>query len=437
MAHEILFLLLYLGLLPTVFVSPFAGILIYKWLEDLPPAEIYSEFLLPDNLSLITAALTFFVWLFKEQKTLPRPRVLIFTLIALLVWVNFTSLFALVPDAAAVKWDRTVKVIAFAVLTTQMLSTRARLEGFVWVFVLSVCYFAVPGAIKTIVSGGAGGVGSGEVVVAAAGSFFGDRVIFSVVLAMTLPFALYLGRRATLLPPSRWLKPGMLGVTAASLIALIGTYARTALIAGAATLLMLIIKSPRRARGAMIVATVGLALLAVAPESWFARMNTTVNFEQDASAESRIRAWNWAWQVALARPIVGGGFRVFVLDTEEVGGTKYTEAHNIFFETLAEHGFVGLSLFCFLLIGTYRSCRTVVVRVRDDEEFGWAVDLARTIQVGLVAYVAGGMFVSIATSPFLYDLVALAIGLRSVVEREQKTATSKPVHRALVALPAK
>jgi hypothetical protein len=38
------------------------------------------------------------------------------------------------------------------------------------------------------------------------------------------------------------------------------------------------------------------------------------------------------------------------------------------------------------------------------------------------------MFISVASYPFLYDLVALAIGLRSVVERE----TAKSRVRSLV-----
>jgi probable O-glycosylation ligase (exosortase A-associated) len=415
MLHQIIFLPV-LMLVPIVIMSPFVGVLIYKWLEDLPPASTYSvtQF---ENLSLIVGALTFFSWLLVDKKAMPKPRFLLFALIALLVWVNITTLFALVPDAAAVKWDRTVKVIAFAILTAQMLSTRQRLESFMWVFVLTVAYLAVPGAIKTIV-GGATSVGSGEVVVAEAGSFFGDRVIFSVVLAMALPFILYLRRQATLLPKSRWLKLATLGTAGGFLIALVGTYARTALIVGSVTLLMLIIKSRRRAAAASTAAVIVLALLALAPDSWFARMNTTVNYQQDESAEARVRAWGWAWNMALAHPIVGGGFRVFVLDAAEVGGGGYTEAHNIFFEMMAEHGFVGLGLFCWVIGGTYWTCSAIPRRVIGIDELAWTADLARSVQVALVTFTVGGMFVSIATSAFFYDLVAIAIGVRALVERE-------------------
>ena len=309
MLHQLLFLPFFLGLFSAVLFSPFAGVLLYYWLDDLPPDQVYSAILLSGNLSFAIGALTFLMWLILEKKTVPRPLLVTLLMIALLLWVNVTSLYALVPSEATFEWDRTVKVIGFAILTAQMLSSRARLEGFVWVLLLSATYFAVPGAIKVIVSGGSGGIGEGEVVVGAWGSFFGDRVTLSVVLTMTVPFALYLGRQTTLLPV-RWLglvKPAMIGVAVAFLVAVIGTFARTGLLAAGATLFMLAVRSRRRIVAVLIVVATALALVAIAPGNWFSRMDTIVNYQDDSSALSRIAAWKWAWQMALHHPIVGGG----------------------------------------------------------------------------------------------------------------------------------
>jgi putative inorganic carbon (hco3(-)) transporter len=386
--------------------------------------------LFSEKLAFVTGALTFFVWLIREKKTVPRPLLLTFLMIALLVWINITWLYALAPQAGGFRWDQTVKVIGFAILTAQILSTRARLEAFVWVLVLSAIYFAVPGAIKLIISGGSGGIGQGEVVVGATGSFFGDRVVLSVVLAMCLPFALYLGRRTTLLPPRllRWVRPAMLGVAAAFLLAVIGTFSRTGLLAGGATLLMLIARSQRKIVAALIVTAVALMLLAVAPENWFVRMDSIVHYQDDNSAVSRIAAWKWAWTMALEHPIVGGGFGVFVLDAGSIPGVQgWIEAHNIFFQTMAEHGFVGLGLFCLLIMATYHNCAVAKKRVLGREELMWAGDLARAVQIGLVAFTVGGMFVSIAAAPFLYSLAAITIGMRSLVEREAPAGARKRV----------
>jgi len=349
MLHQILFLPLYLGMVPAVLMSPFAGVLLYYWLDNLPPDQVYAVTLIPDYASFAIGALTFLTWLILEKKTVPRPLPVLLLMIALLLWINLTTLYALASGVGLYEWQRTVKVIGFAILTAQMLSTRARLEAFVWVLVLSAIYFAVPGAIKVIISGGSGGIGTGEVVVGAEGSFFGDRVTLSVVLALALPFALYLGRRTTLLP-IRWQRlawPAMLGVAATFLIALIGTFARTGLVAGSATLLMLAARSQRKIVAALVVAAVVLALLAITPDNWFFRMDTIVNYQDDGSAMSRIAAWKWAWHLALEHPIVGGGFGVFTLDAGSIPGRPgWLAAQNIFFEVMGEHGFVGFDLFC-------------------------------------------------------------------------------------------
>jgi len=421
MLHQILFLPFYLGLFSAVLISPFTGVLLYYWLDDLPPDQVYSVTLLPGYISFALGALTFFMWLILEKKTVPRPLLVTMLMTALLLWVNVTSLYALAPNEATFEWSRTIKVIGFAILTAQMLSTRARLEAFVWVLVLTATYFAVPGAIKVIISGGSGGIGDGEVVVGAWGSFFGDRVTLSVVMAMALPFALYLGRQTTLLPAG-WLKlvkPAMLGIAAAFLIALIGTFARTGLLAGSATLLMLAARSRRKIVAVPVVAATALALFAIAPENWFSRMDTIANYQEDGSAMSRIAAWKWAWQIVLHHPIVGGGFGVFVLDAGSIPGRLgWIEAHNIFFEVMGEHGFVGLGLFCCLIAAIYRGCAVVKKRVRGREQLAWTADLAGATQISLVAFVVGGSFVSIAFTPFLYLLAAITVGVRSLVERE-------------------
>ena len=121
MIHQLLFLALYLGLMPLVLMSPFVGVLIYDWIDYLPPGDIYSASLLSNYLSLTIGALTFLVWLFREEKTIPRPLSVMLLMVALLIWMNITWQFALAPWAGEGKWDRTVKVIGFAILTAQML----------------------------------------------------------------------------------------------------------------------------------------------------------------------------------------------------------------------------------------------------------------------------------------------------------------------------
>lgn len=411
MLRQTLFLVTYFGLLPTILLSPFAGVLIYKWLEYLTPRDAYFVTLLPDQLSLAVGALTFAMWLLREKKALPRAALLFGLLIAFFLWTNFTSLFALVPDAAAFKWERTAKVIGFSILMAQMMSTRPRIEAFIWVQVICIAFSAIPGALKTIYWGG-----GGLTVVGVTNSFIDDRVAYAVVLPMIVPLVLFLARCGTLLPAARWLVLCLRGIAVACLVALVGTFARTAIFTGGTALLLLVFKSKSKVWTMLAVGAAVVLLFQFAPERWFQRMDTTVEYQKDTSAVDRLDAWKWSWQMALEHPVTGGGFRVFVLN-KTPGGDGYLEAHNIVFEVLAEHGFVGLALFAWLIAETYRSCGAVRRRAAGNPDLAWAADLAGMLQISLLVFVAGGMFISIATSPFLYDLVPLAIGLRSIVER--------------------
>jgi putative inorganic carbon (hco3(-)) transporter len=421
MLHEILFVAFYLGLLPLVVICPFVGVLIYYWLDWLPPGDVYMATQVPQNLSFTMGALTFLLWIFREKKTIPHSLPIMFLMAGMFVWINITSFYALVPAHVDFLWIRTVKVIGFAILTAQMMSTRARIDGFIWALVLAVAYFAIPGAIKAILSGGSSDINEDYMVTAANGSIFGDRVTLSVVLAMTLPFALYLRRNAAMLPArwQRWTPPVMLGVTASFLIASLGTFARTAVFASGTTLVLLGVRSRRKIAAIIGTAAVALLLLTIAPAEWFDRMNLILHYRHDASAMSRISAWQWSWQFAESHPIFGGGFGAMYLDAGHIYGQPgWLEAHNIFFSQMAQQGFVGLALFCGILFATHRSCAVIRKRSRESDDLAWTGELARAVQISLAAYVAGGMFVSIETTPLPYILAALAVGMRSVLERE-------------------
>jgi putative inorganic carbon (HCO3(-)) transporter len=92
---------------------------------------------------------------------------------------------------------------------------------------------------------------------------------------------------------------------------------------------------------------------------------------------------------------------------------------------MAEHGFIGLGLFCCLILAIYRSCSVVQKRVHGRADLAWAADLACTTQIALVAFLAGGSFVSIASNPSLYLLAGIAVGTRSLIGRELTASRSR------------
>ena len=85
-----------------------------------------------------------------------------------------------------------------------------------------------------------------------------------------------------------------------------------------------------------------------------------------------------------------------------------------------------------MLILTYMNCGTIRKKVKDIPELEWADGLAVTMQLSLVTFIVGSQFISDASQSITYELVAIVIGLRGVVERHL-AADKKPLFQAQTA----
>jgi len=88
-----------------------------------------------------------------------------------------------------------------------------------------------------------------------------------------------------------------------------------------------------------------------------------------------------------------------------------------------------------LIFLIYQSSAVAQKRVVARADHAWAGTPTRATQIAMVAYVVGGSFVSIATSPFLYLLAGIAAGTRSYVERKSQVAPGTLVNGYSNAVP--
>src|SRR5258706_14284590 len=100
-------------------------------------------------------------------------------------------------------------------------------------------------------------------------------------------------------------------------------------------------------------------------------------------------------------------------------------AHSIYFQVLGEHGYVGLALFLLLWILVWRDASWIIRNSRSRAGLQWAHDLARMIQVSLVAYFVGGAFLSLAYYDVPYNLLVALVLTRVLVEKEIKALREK------------
>jgi probable O-glycosylation ligase (exosortase A-associated) len=188
----------------------------------------------------------------------------------------------------------------------------------------------------------------------------------------------------------------------------------------AATGAVLWLKSGRKLIIGSVFGLIVVALVSFLPLAWFTRMDTIGQYQQDYSVVGRFEAWGHAINVAMARPLTGGGMGTFTaaVFAQYSPGVEWRAPHSIYFQALGEQGFIGLLLFAAIWLYAFADCRWVMKRTRDLPELKWAYDLASMVQLSMIAYATGGAFLSLVYLDFYYMLVAVAVAVRSVVAAE-------------------
>jgi probable O-glycosylation ligase (exosortase A-associated) len=203
-----------------------------------------------------------------------------------------------------------------------------------------------------------------------------------------------------------------------TVIAILGTHSRGALVGIVGMIVFFLLKTRRKFLPILIIAASIPFIPSIMPQHWFDRMHTIETYEQDGSATERLRAWGNAYELATQRPLTGGGYDVLIY----WGGR---DSHSIYFEVLAEHGFVGLALFLLLGFFTWRSATWIVRNTKRVAELKWASDLAAMLQVSMVGYGLAGAFLGLAYFDLIYCLIAVVVLTRKIVEKKlQETVTA-------------
>lgn len=425
--RDITLFLVVFGSLPFIFVRPHLGIMMWSWISYMVPHRMSWDFARHFQFAMVIGIVTILAWLLsKESKKLPLHMISIL-LLALAFWISITTIFAINPEPAFERWDTSIKVLAMTVVTLFLVQTRARIDMLIWVIVCSVGYFGVKGGIWTLLGGASGGRVYGP-----PGGFFAENNALGLVLVMVVPLMWYLQSHAK----SVFVVWGLRGAMALSMLAVVGTHSRGSALAAGAMIMLLIINSRKRALLIFGLIAGVIVLVPQIPDRWYDRIESIASFEEDSSAMGRIQAWTFAVRLALDRPIVGGGFKAehdAELFFSYVPDAPKTRAfHSIYFQTLGEHGFIGLAIFLLLGFSAYFTGSGIVQRTRKHPELGWANDLARMLQVSIFGYAVGGAFLNLAFFDLYYHLVALMLLVRVAVNNE----LAAPMEQAEEAAPA-
>lgn len=409
--RDIVLALFIFGTIPFILSRPYIGLLVWSWLGYMNPHRLCYGFAYSFPWVMLIAVLTLFSFaISKERKKIPIS-VISVLLFVFLIWTGITTLFAADAASAVEKFGEFAKIMVMVFVTLMMVNDRKRLHWLVWVIALSLGFYGTKGGLFTFLHGGS------NHVLGPAGSFIADNNATALALCMTLPLMRYLQLHST----KKWVRTGLGVAMALTGIAVLGTYSRGGLIGLVIVAGALFLKSRRRFAVVLVMAVVGFTAYQFMPPEWAARMQTLQDATQQNSAETRIESWKFAANVAIHRPLVGGGFddyrSVSLWRAYAPEGAKQRAIHSIYFRVLSEQGFPGLVLFLGLLAASWRSCSRIRKITRREPDQKWAFDLASMLQVTLVAYAVTGALLPMTYFDLTFQLMAMCALLEATLRQ--------------------
>jgi probable O-glycosylation ligase (exosortase A-associated) len=409
--RDLIVALIVFGSIPFILRKPFVGLLMWVWLGVMNPHKLSWGWASEMPFAQIVAITTLLSILFNKSKIykFPNDRVAI-ALIIFFLWLGVSPLFSFFPDREFAMWLHPAKVIFMAMVGLILLGTRDQLQKLIWTLALSLGFFGIKGGIFTIVTGG------NYRVWGPPGGAIQDNNTLALALVMTVPLIRYL----QLHTENQWIKRGCVVAMLLCLVSVIGSQSRGAFLALAAMSLFLTLKSKQKG----LIALLTLAALPIAwslmPESWTARMSTIQTYDQDGSAMGRINAWWMAWNLAVDRFPIGGGFSIAAAEVFQryaPDPTNVLVAHSIYFHVLGQHGFAGLFFYVMVFGLAWLNGGWVVRNTKHIPELAWARDLAAMCQVSLIGFAIGGAFLSLTYFDLPYYIVVILIVLRGLVKQ--------------------
>ncbi|MDH5412843.1 MAG: putative O-glycosylation ligase, exosortase A system-associated, partial [Flavobacteriaceae bacterium] len=349
--RDLLLTLLIFGILPFIFSRPHLGVLVWSWLGYMNPHRMTFGFAHSFPFVAIVAGITLISLMFsKEKKSLPINGITI-TWIIFVLWCVFTYFFAMNPSGAAIELDRMIKIQVMILCTLLLFNSKERLIQLTWVISLSIGFYGIKGGVFALLTG------FNYRIWGPRGFISGNNEL-ALALLMIIPLFYFLFTVTT----NKHIKRLLLLFMMLCLFSVISSYSRGAFLGLAVMSFFLWLGMKKK----VLVASIVVCFIALGysfiPDKWFDRMNTIENYEDDGSANQRLNSWGFAINLANDNPIMGGGFRTFTHEAYQLYGPipdMVYDAHSIYFEVLAEQGYVGLVLFLTLWILVFHKAHTI------------------------------------------------------------------------------
>jgi probable O-glycosylation ligase (exosortase A-associated) len=295
-----------LSLLPFCFLRPWIGVLVWSWVGYMNPHRLTWDFAYSQPWAMMVALATLAGLLFAGKDRTPLPRTLpVYLLLALWAVFVISTLGAFQPVEAWDQLDKVSKILLITFVTMILFRDEEKIRYLLYVIALSIGFYGLKGGIWALGTGGANKVmGPPE-------TFIGGNTEIGLAIIMVIPLLLLMVRHER----RRWARTILRITMGFSIVAVLFTYSRGAVLGLAVILPLMFLKSRMRMLIlplALIAALFGQSIVeSLFPEQWLARMGTVQTYEQDQSANMRLNSWLVSYRLALDYPFFGAGFRPF------------------------------------------------------------------------------------------------------------------------------
>lgn len=406
--------------LPVAFVFPFAGVLLWAWLSFANPHReafgIASDF----NFNFYVAIVTLVAWMIsREPKRLPSQALPVLFILFAVVF-SISTYFALDFEHSFERWNNHIRTILLVLVVMALANSKLRIQAFIWICAISIGYYAAQGGGIVLITGGS----AGNRIFGPSGTAIAGNNELAVALCMFVPIFNYLRTTSA----NQLVKTACLIVMCLAVLAVVGTYSRSGFISLVTIGIMFVLFSRPRIGAFLIPVALGLAVWNYAPAAWFKRIQSIQTYQEDESVTMRFAVWETNWNIALDRPLIGGGFaasetkaayRYTTVDwkkeQDEVNTAGRRAAHSIYLAVIGDHGFIGFGLWASIILVSLFNLFRVLAMARDRDDLAWSRVLARALIVSIFAYLTGGTFLNMSYYDAFYCLLALTASLREVV----------------------
>jgi probable O-glycosylation ligase (exosortase A-associated) len=407
-----------MGLLSMAIRRPMVGVIAFEWISFMnPQQDAWGGALANLPWAMLAAVATIMGCLTSGEYRRVSIDGMTILIVLFLSLISLSSVAALgPPDIVNPLYWLVFKSFAFLLVVALLLSDQKRVNGLIWVMVISLGYYGVKGGIFTILTGGRNHVYGSE------NSMIGDNNQLAVALLMTLPLMNYLRVSSA----HRIVGFGVALAMLLTFFSVLGSYSRGAFLALAAVAVLLWWNSRSRlliGAALVIVLYVGINFM---PQNWVQRMDTISTYREDNSAQDRLIIWHEALSLALARPFTGAGFAS--TQTPSVLHRFFPSAHvravhSIWLQVLSDNGFPVFFVWVGMQILGFVNIRRIRRLARGHAAVRWAEDLAKMAEVSMVAFLVGGSFLSLGYYDYDFAILITLSATRRIVESKVREAS--------------